>query len=137
MVAHLSRGVPPRDNDRPRLSDFCKEVLKTSEGFYAVDVTDEVLCDVGKPVDVRKKTLEGVVAVRHTYNNISEKMQKGPSALSMKYLMPLKQFAWLLSEDEKLKVREWVAAVAKHYTLKDGQLSLTETAADDLASSMA
>lgn len=88
--------------------------------------------EVAKPASGPKggrfetEQLWGAAAIKHTYDDLAEKMANAEASVDLRSLKPLNQFIWLLDAPQCEKVQEWVSTLAKRFKSVGGRLSIAD-----------
>ena len=110
-MAALAIGKPPRDADMDHLSGMAKQMLKACESRLqlwglplAKDGSESPSPD---PVLLQERD-----AVQRLFLTIKDRIATSDTNITLKHLMPLRQFRWCLDAEQKVEVQGWVRKIA-------------------------
>ena len=109
----ISAGQPPHDKDMKKVSELTKEALQRAALFCKYEFTAEELKHRGKQ---SANVLYGTQALQYRYRMLEDQHKKGSgSPVDMLAHRPVKQFKWLLEDEQKLQFSKWLRlAVPMH-----------------------
>ena len=128
MIENLEAGRPPRDADIPKLTAFSKMVLKKTE-LLCVEVQTTMVKHGGKLKGLNKN-FYGAEAAQLKFSKMKDRMASDPTAVRMPETLPLKQFSWLLTPEQRVQFRQWIAEIGKHANTTIWNKSVKDKAQD-------